>query len=226
MRPLTFVGGPLLLSWWKWYFFRLGGPLLRYPTESPDRAGWAVFPERTSPSQLHLFLAYAGDRPAAIGSADPLFYFPLFCLCFLSAFVSLTLTKWLPAGDGSHEWDLVLGFDHLVVSVNGFMANRDLFSVGWEMTENPAFSLLVCVSVCLLRSNQEFCAHWEGEVIWTSESVSSWFRISWPVARIQAQLWCLCLYVHNTKRPLIIITWVREAFLCLEAINKLGRKVS
>lgn len=135
-------------------FSSLGRRLPRSPAEPPDRAGWTVFPERTSPSRLHLFSAYTGDHPAATEFADPLFYFPLFCLCVLFAFDSLTLTKWLPVGDSSHAWDLAWGSDPLVISVNGFMRTRELFSVGGEMTENPPLSLLVRVSMCLRNADQ------------------------------------------------------------------------
>lgn len=135
------------------HLFQSGSRPLRCPVDSPDRAG-KLFPERTSSSaHVRVFLAYRRGFQAATGLPALFVFLPPTWILVL---VHWQLVKWLPVG-GSNDWSLVLGFDHLVTSVNGWTESSDLVSVGWEMTQNPVFShfVCVCVSVCLfgLRAN-------------------------------------------------------------------------
>lgn len=104
-----------------------------------------------------------------------------------------------------------------MVSLNGLVKYRALFSVGWEMTDNTVFSLFVCVSV-YLGSNliKNFvpigknCCLIFGSVSCVSVSLASLHL--WLKWKLKTQL---SLYACNSKRTLLLIMCLGDTSLVL-----------
>ena len=107
-------------------------PFWRSSSELAER----INPMETIYLWAHVFLAFEVNPGWQHNSLVIFFFFYwYYVLVFMSGLYTFSKSVWT---ESSNDGCLLLWSDYLVIS------NEDLFSVGWEMTENPVSSLLPC----------------------------------------------------------------------------------